>query len=44
MKEENTALKKENENMKKENEGIKARLAAMESIVSKLSQQEGGIK
>jgi len=32
------------ESLKKENEDIKARLVAMESLVSKLSQQEGGMK
>jgi hypothetical protein len=32
------------ESLNKKNEQLEARLAAMESIVSKLSQQEGGIK
>lgn len=38
-------LKAENESLKKANEDIKNRLAAMESLMAKLSlQQEGGIK
>ncbi|MGA2680007.1 MAG: tail fiber domain-containing protein [Sedimentisphaerales bacterium] len=37
-------VKEENAALKKENEEIKARLAAMESIVAKLSQQKGDIK